>query len=104
MTPRGSLKVLIVVWKAADTRALDPLARTRNGEDDGVTVRPLLARKLATEAWVDAVGAKRASNWPFVSQWWYELLFLSYRAASSAFSPAGSRGATATSICIFGSV
>ena len=68
VTPRGSLKVLSVVWKAADTRALDPLARTRNGEDDGVTVRPLPARKLATEAWVDAVGAKRASNCPLVSQ------------------------------------
>ena len=39
------------------TMALDPVARTRNGEPDGITVRPLLPRNFATAAWVAAVGA-----------------------------------------------
>ena len=46
-----------MVWKVLCTEALDPVARTRNGEPDGTTVRPLLLRNFATADWVATAGA-----------------------------------------------
>ncbi|HEX5291041.1 MAG TPA: hypothetical protein VFX25_19450, partial [Streptosporangiaceae bacterium] len=53
---------------AAATCALDPVARTMNGELEGSTFRPARARKPVTAAVRAADGAYRASNWPAASQ------------------------------------
>ena len=72
LVPCGSLKVFSVVWKVRSIWELDPVARTRNGESDGTTARPLLLRNLATAVRAAGVGAKRASYcpvWRLVPEW-----------------------------------
>jgi hypothetical protein len=57
LVPWGFLKLFSVVWKVRWIWALEPVARTRNGEPDGTTVRPLVLRYLVTADWVAGVGA-----------------------------------------------
>ena len=57
LVPCGFLKVFSVVWKVLCIWALDPVARTRYGEPDGTTLRPLLLRYLATAVRAAGVGA-----------------------------------------------
>ena len=49
--------MLSEVWNVFDTSALDPVARTRNGEPDGTTFRPLSPRYLATACRAAGAGA-----------------------------------------------
>jgi hypothetical protein len=58
LVPCGSLNMLSEVWKVSDTLALEPVARTRNGEPDGTTFRPLSLRYLATACWAAGVGTR----------------------------------------------
>lgn len=54
VTPRGLRYVTRLVRNAAETALLDPLARTRNGDDDCPTTKPL-ARKYAAIAVICAL-------------------------------------------------
>jgi hypothetical protein len=53
---------------APEIAALDPLARTKNGDDDRCTTSPTEARYLATPALSARLGANRLANWPLASQ------------------------------------
>jgi hypothetical protein len=68
--PFFDLKVPNLVWKVAATCALEPVARTRNGEDEDCTFRPARLRKLVTALVWAAEGAYRAANWPVLSHFW----------------------------------
>jgi hypothetical protein len=100
LMPRGSRYVLSVVLNAADTRWLDPTARTRNGEDDRWIFSPLALRYAITAFLVAGVGENRWSNTPLAIQWWYMPLCLVYRAFMARFRPAGFLDASDTSIDI----
>src|SRR5450755_4295699 len=62
--PFGLRYVRRLVLNAAATVLLDPLARTRKGDDDCSTINPLARKYPATAAFCALPGAKSESNCP----------------------------------------